>query len=210
MNELFFTNFDTAADAITKDIAELIEELSNEHGKVVFAVGGGRTPRLIFPRLARQNLPWCKVTVTLTDERRVPTGHSHSNENLVRAKLLKGNASEAKFESLSDEPMSNSRPDIVYLGFGEDGHVASLFPNGDECGAEHMGVVATGTKSAPYDRLSLTMPTLLSSRHIFIIVSGAGKNRVYECARDKIEGAGLPLAHILRQSFTPVSVYVHR
>ncbi|MEK9662032.1 MAG: 6-phosphogluconolactonase, partial [Alphaproteobacteria bacterium] len=50
--------------------------------------------------------------------------------------------------------------DVVYLGFGEDGHVASLFPSGPELAARHLGLVAAAAPVAPVARISLTMPTL--------------------------------------------------
>ncbi|MBM09263.1 MAG: 6-phosphogluconolactonase [Magnetovibrio sp.] len=190
-------------------MASLIKAFCNENGGVVFAVGGGRTPRKIFPRLAKQNLPWHNVTVTLTDERCVSSNSYFSNENLVRTMLLRDNAQSASFKTLSEESALKSRPDIVYLGFGEDGHIASLFPSGEELGAQHIGVVATRATTAPFDRLSLTLPTLLSSKHIFLIVSGVKKNEVYRDARDIPSMAELPLSRILCQSLTPVTVYVH-
>jgi 6-phosphogluconolactonase len=93
---------------------------------------------------------------------------------------------------------------------GEDGHIASLFP-GSPALAAGLGrdapaciAVPQGEHGAPpaQPRLSLTLPRLASSRLVIILAGGAEKRRVLERARDKADGAPLPVRALLQSAPT--------
>lgn len=208
-SERVFEDFATAAAAMVADMAEFIREHDRSAGPTVLAVGGGRTPEHVLPLLAASACPWQRVTVTLTDDRLVPADDPLSNAGLARRCLLRGAAARADFSGLADASDAGPpQPDIVYLGFGEDGHVASLFPGGPELEAGHSGVVAATAPVAPHRRLSLTLPTLTSARLIVMLVSGAAKHRIYRRARAEPAPGVLPLARVLHASGAAVQVYL--
>jgi len=86
--------------------------------------------------------------------------------------------------------------DIAFLGMGEDGHVASLFPPPET--APHTGVyVPVIASKPPPERITLTFPVLESAREAWVLVSGSGKE---EALCDSIAPDGkTPLAHLIRQ-----------
>jgi len=159
-------------------MAACLAEAVAKRGRATLAVSGGRTPEHIFPILAQNDLPWDRITLTLADERWVDAGHVDSNEGLVRRLLMRGPASRASFTGLKSahaSPLDGHAQieaslanllwplDGVFLGMGEDGHIASLFPGaGDWTDAPGRALaVAAGEGRQP--RMSLSPAARCSS-----------------------------------------------
>src|SRR5690606_21465245 len=83
------------AEALAGQVAEALRTAVDERGRALLVVSGGRSPVAFFECLARQELPWARVQVSLADERWVPPTHADSNEALVRRHLLQGPAAQA-------------------------------------------------------------------------------------------------------------------
>jgi 6-phosphogluconolactonase len=162
-------------------------------------------------------LDWAKVHVSLTDERWVRATHTDSNEHLVRHVLLRNQASDAQFHPLYSsksrpsagvgeaERSINSMPrpfDVVLLGMGTDGHIASLFPGLPEtrAGLDPRSAalcVAVDKQQNGYPRLSLTLAALLQSRLILVAIAGRPKRTV---ALQALAGTSdTPIAALLSQ-----------
>ncbi|MEK9662034.1 MAG: 6-phosphogluconolactonase, partial [Alphaproteobacteria bacterium] len=97
-----FPTFDAAVAALVADLARALNGRNGACGQAVLAVGGGRTPETVLPLLAQAACDWSRVTVSLTDDRRVPADDPASNEGLVRRLLLLGPAARAGFAALGD------------------------------------------------------------------------------------------------------------
>jgi 6-phosphogluconolactonase len=65
--------------------------------------------------------------------------------------------------------------DIVMLGIGPDGHIASLFPGFPQLDSTEIAVGVTGSPKPPPERVSLTFAALNRARSVWFLVSGAGK-----------------------------------
>ncbi len=220
---------DPAAQAanLAAAIGALLADGLSRRPAASLVVSGGSTPYPMYARLAQQKLDWSRVQITLADERWVAPDHADSNERRVRASLLRHDAAAARFIGLKTEakrPADGAaaawvaltgvpRPfDVVVLGMGEDGHVASLFPGSSELPAgldprARPACIAVQPALAPHARLSLNLAALLQSRHIVIQIIGALKWRVYEKARGAGRPEDMPVRAILRQSAVPVDVY---
>ena len=91
---------------LTALVAEYLSTAVQRDGGATLVVSGGRTPVALFQRLSDSDLPWSRVTVTLADERWVPTDSPASNENLLRTHLLVGRAAAARFIPLKSSAAS--------------------------------------------------------------------------------------------------------
>jgi len=183
---------------LAADVARALAGTIEARGSAVLAVSGGRTPAAMFARLAQAPLQWNRISVTLVDDRWLPADHADSNARLVRQHLLQGPAAAARWVGLVGEGghaatglassravlASLSQPfDVVLLGMGNDGHTASLFPCAAETAAaldpdcpDRLAVVHPA--SAPYERISLTLPVLAAARNLWLHLTGDEKWQV--------------------------------
>lgn len=229
-NMVNFTNFPSTEELNRRLAQRICSELQkgiDTTGKASLVVSGGKTPLGLFKLLSQQTLAWDKVTVTLADERWVDADNASSNEKLVRENLLQDKAISASFVSLKNSASTPfegaadieiaiktiAKPfDVIILGMGDDGHTASLFP-----GAENLlpaldmksGHLCMGMTplTAPLDRITLTLPALLNSRHIFLHLVGEAKRVVYQQAQGGDDVNEMPVRSVLHQNNTPVDVF---
>lgn len=220
-----FADAATLAAALCQHVVRRLKEDLARQDRAVLVVSGGKSPVPFFKALSQQPLAWDRVVITLADERWVPPGHPDSNEALVRTHLLKHQAAEARLLALwNGDPTPETGAAAlgaelanlphpfsqVILGMGEDGHVASLFPDAAEL-AEGLRTAAPALAvrptQAPHPRLSLSLGALLDSRDIALMLSGQAKRRVLERALGAGTVDALPVRAILRQTATPVSVF---
>ena len=227
INERPFESTAQMAGALSRDIAQNLRVALGLRDRASFVATGGLTPAPLYRALARERLSWPEITVTLTDERWLPTDSEFSNERMVRETLLTGGAANARFIPLKtadaevDDAIgavdlalrSAPRPfDVCLLGIGADGHIASLFPGGigfadamaatDDDSLVH-GVVARDAAGTPH-RLSLTLAALAASRLIVVMFAGAEKVAMYRAARAG-EGRS-PLRALIERTAAPIWV----
>jgi len=105
----------------------------------------------------------------------------------------------------------NDQPvlDLIFLGMGEDGHVASLFPN---AGSEVMAgtapfLVVENSPKPPPRRISLSYAALHAAKTVWVLASGTGKGRILQASL-AIDGQ-TPLARVIqsRPPFSPVKIF---
>jgi 6-phosphogluconolactonase len=169
-----------------------------ERGWFAVALSGGSTPRRTYELLAeppcRDRVPWSQVHVFWGDERCVPAGDPRSNARLAREALLDHvpvladqvhpidcaeapDQAAATYEALlrrffGDEP---PRFDLVFLGLGENGHTASLFPRTPVLEEQKRWVAAVQPAGQDLQRVTLTAPLLNQAAVVAFLVSGADK-----------------------------------
>lgn len=181
-------------------LSKQIQFFIKEHGTCVIGLSGGTTPKPVYQMLAKdKGIDWSKVTIFLVDDRYVTADHTDSNQHLVRATILThaqipadqiilphthmpleqciSNYNERLGELLKDHPA-----DIVILGMGDDGHIASLFPPVlDEAFDANLFAIHTTTdRFAVRDRISVTLPVLTKAKMAVFLLKGEGKRAVWE------------------------------
>lgn len=222
-----YDSVDELADAVAGDVAFIIDSAVEARNASLIAVPGGRTGPAIYARLAAQKLPWKRVTVIPTDDRLVPVDNELSNvREIARAFLptgarvvpiateiadykLAGNSADAR---LQDLPWP---PDLAWIGMGEDGHTASIFPGPDFQTAldapkarRAIGVMPEPLPpEAPVARVTLTRAALLSARTILITVTGAKKRELLEQAIADGQSSKLPIGRVLAEAEQPIDIH---
>ena len=134
------------------------------------------------PRHRNAALGLRQIAVFPTDERDVDEDHEASNVGKLRSILEPHGALVTPLAEGLDMPHFA----MVWLGMGEDGHVASLFPAGDPQVKDTQAVRVMTAKSlppeSPYNRFSLTIPALLSCDEMVFVARGETKRKVFEGA----------------------------
>lgn len=216
-DKIFDTREGLAAGCAER-VGEVLRQAAGARGEASMALSGGSTPRAVYDILSGMaQVPWEKVRLTLTDERQNAAADGKDNETMVRASLLRGAARFARFSPLDGRGALTGFPlpfDLVLLGMGTDGHIASIFPDGEGMeAARHAdaGDVLETTPAplppeAPYSRWTLSMRTITAAREIILLISGEEKRAVLEQARTK-EGKGLPVRKLLKKDDLPLSVF---
>jgi 6-phosphogluconolactonase len=179
------------------------------------ALSGGSTPRPVYERLARAEYPWTDVDVFFGDERCVPPDHPASNFRMANEALLEiiparvhpmvkraGPGMEAPEESCDAPayerelasvfgPDTVPRFDLVFLGLGDDGHTASLFPG--DLALEVRDRFVVPVSRPDYDRLTLTYPVLNAARLAVFLVAGESKRSALQ---QLLEDGDVPAARV--------------
>lgn len=187
------------AQQSAEHIAAKAGEAVEQHGKFTLCLSGGDTPVPTYSRLADlgDTIDWERVHVFWGDERCIPLERPDNHFTMASELLLSRvpippeNVHRAHGES-SDPPAAARayedeltrcfggelpRFDLVLLGMGSDGHVASLFPGSvgleerTRWTVDHYVI----KNSERVRRLTLTMPVLTAAREVMFIVSGDQK-----------------------------------
>jgi 6-phosphogluconolactonase len=222
-----YDSLDELADAVAGDVGFIIESAIDARGSSLIAVPGGSTGPAIFPKLAKQSLPWKKLTIVPTDDRLVPMDDERSNIRAIAKTFLPlgarvvpiaadiqdpklaGNSADAR---LQDLPWP---PDLVWLGMGEDGHTASIFPGPDLPAAldapkarRAVGVLPDPLpQDAPVPRVTLTRAAILSARTVMITLRGEAKRELLEAAIADGQSSKLPIGRVLAEAEQPIDIH---
>jgi 6-phosphogluconolactonase len=187
MSEIDITVVADAAEA-AELVAERLVEQARAGGSIVLT--GGSTPRRAYELAAGLEPDWSRVELWWGDERCVPPGDARSNYGLAKKALLDRLESEPgavhriQGELGRDEGVAEYRHelegvgtfDLVLLGLGPDGHVASLFPNFPTLDVTGRDVVGSEAGHEPYvDRISMTLPRLCKTTELLFLVAGEDK-----------------------------------
>ena len=224
--ESFFQDRRRLFAGLCHDFTDRLSETIRKRRKASVALAGGTTPGPLYETLSNVPIAWEKVSVTVTDERWVSPEDPASNEYLIRDLLLKRRAAAATFvpfktnhakasggAATAEKRIVPIMPfDICLLGMGPDGHIASLIPGAegyaaaaDPAGTKKIaGIHAVGAAGSP-ERMTLTLPGILSSRRIVLLFMGQDKLAVYNEAKAG-EGTS-PIRDLLMQRKVPVHAF---
>lgn len=183
------------------------------------AFSGGRIAENFFIALARH--PSAQKLSNLqyfwADERCVPPDHPDSNYGLMHRCLLKPlgipTARIHRIKGELDPPIASelaSRDlpflDYIFLGMGEDGHVASIFPGDPEIESDAIYRAVIASKPPP-QRITIGLRVILGARHVWVLVSGSGKET--PLGKSLTKDPSLPLGRVLAgREFTNVMTVI--
>jgi 6-phosphogluconolactonase len=196
---------DLAEAAAARLIVTLVEAQAARGIATLVVTGGGiasRVHRRVRDLPARDAVDWAHVDVWWGDDRFLPFGHPERNETQVRADLLDvvpvdparihpmypsdgpdGDDPEAAAARYAADLARAARPgtaplphfDLIMLGVGEEGHVASIFPESPAVYDTRMVVAVLGCPKPPPVRISMTLPTINTASEVWLVAAGPEK-----------------------------------
>jgi 6-phosphogluconolactonase len=167
-------------------VGERLARAAREGGSVVLT--GGKTPEQAYEEAAKRANDWSKVDLWWGDERCVPPDHDESNYGMAKRALLdrleseprsvnriKGELRKEEAAAQYERELDDTQLDLLLLGLGPDGHVASLFPNAPTLRQRKKVLPAEPGLEPFVDRVTLSLPSLRGAREILFLLAGESK-----------------------------------
>jgi len=202
------------------------QRAAGEKGLFTVVLSGGSTPRSLYFLLStdpsfRTEVPREKIHFFWRDERPVPPGYPDSNygmawetmlskvpvpsENIHRVRAENPDARQAAEEyektlrrffhlDVGEFP----RFDMVLLGLGNDGHIASLFPGSEALEEQRHLVVANWVETLQAHRITMTLPVFNQAAQIVFLVTGQGKAKILRRVLEEKQGKELLPSRLIR------------
>lgn len=199
----------TAEDVAREAAAALAESIATaqqSRGTAHIVLTGGGIGTAVLTHLARLAIDWSRVELWWGDERFLPEGDPDRNATQAAAALLdhvsipptavhampadEGQGADQAAQDYADE-LARSAPsgqvphfDVLLLGVGPEGHVASIFPESPAVMAAAPVVAVHDSPKPPPTRVTLTLPTIRSAAQVWLVASGAEKAAAIAAALD--------------------------
>ncbi len=200
-----FRNVEDLACSLAESFILYVHNLMKRKDTIFIAFSGGKTPILFFRRLSTlvsttsSKPDWNKIHIFWVDERCVPPVHPESNfamanQNMLRNLEIPGknihrirgeNDPISEASRYSDEirkyvPLRNNYPhfDWIFLGLGEDGHTASIFPENLDLIHSKKDCEVTSHPESGQKRITLTGNVLINTESITFLISGHKKKTI--------------------------------
>lgn len=192
-----------------------------KRGVFFVALAGGSTPKGLYEKLTTspylEQIDWARVHLFFGDERCVPATHDDSNfkmariamidhvpipaENVHRMPTETGDAAEVavRYAETMQQVMEGASFDLVLLGLGPDGHIASLFP--ETPALDVTDTLTTSLYVEKFDswRVTITYPVINAAKQVIVFISGEAKaDIVRDITSDAVQG--LPVQRLAPQN----------
>jgi len=157
---------------------------------------GGRSAKALYEQWNNFGEPltgMSGVHFFIGDERCVSTNHPDSNYGMVMRTLLpNGKPKFVEFDRMEAESINVEDSadryaallpdsiDVLLLSMGDDGHIASLFPNSPALFETKRKVLPVISPFKPYKRLTITPPVIQAAKHVYVLAIGDKKRLKYE------------------------------
>lgn len=197
-----FKDLETLSRAAAAKFTAATSYEKPDGGIFTAALSGGSTPERFYELLATpefsSKVSWPRVHLFQVDERCVPPDDAESNYRMIRQAML----DRIPLPSANFHRMAAEQPDredaarryeaemrktldapapawpslgLVYLGIGDDGHTASLFPGTTALEERERAVCSNYVEKLKMFRLTLTFPVLNAAAEVIFLVAGSGK-----------------------------------
>ncbi|MEV0731532.1 6-phosphogluconolactonase [Polymorphospora sp. NPDC050346] len=196
---------DELVRVVAARLVETLAGAQAARGAASVVLTGGRVAADVYRTVRdlsdRDRVDWSRVDVWWGDERFLPAGHPDRNETQARAALLDalpldparvhpmpaddgpdGPDPQAAAQRYGQALAAAAGPDgdlprfdVLLLGVGEDGHVASVFPGHPVTGATEPVAAVRDSPKPPPVRITLTLPAINTAGEVWLVASGADK-----------------------------------
>jgi 6-phosphogluconolactonase len=200
-------------------VARLLADQAVRGGSIVLT--GGSTPGKAYELAAEYQPDWGLVRLWWGDERCVPPDDERSNYRLAAETLLahletpptethriRGELPPVEAAAGLAAELDGVELDLLLLGLGPDGHIASLFPGSPQLHVTDRRATNGPAGLEPWvERVTMTMPTIQAARRIVFLVAGEGKAEAAAAAFAGPVTEDVP-ASLTRLSPNPVAVFL--
>lgn len=173
-------------------LSNLIINEINKSKKNSFTIGlsGGSTPKITYSLLKNDIQDLSKIIFWTVDERWVPRDDEYSNQKMLNSFFADSTAKilEVEYSGLSAERDANNYAsklennitnfDTVILGVGEDGHIASLFPDTVAVNDTENFYVSNEVNILSKWRVTATFKLLKEVDNVYLLVTGNNKKEI--------------------------------
>ena len=211
-NVVQFNNADVGAQGIARLVQQAADDAIKQKGSFTLVLSGGSLLKGLTPLASIKGMEWSKWHIFYVDERNVAHSHPDSthkgaqeaflskvdipSENIHAIKeglSVKDAATEyaGQILHLSENVIPKTSTsanlpvfDLILLGIGPDGHVASLFPNRDHTTGASEGIVlpVDNSPKPPPERISFSMSVINAAKQVVIVAFGGGKAEIVQRA----------------------------
>ena len=180
-------NHESASIYVVNKIKDLIE---NSNGPFSLGLSGGETPRFAYSIMSETFNNLSQTIIWTVDDRWVEAKDDLSNQNLINSYFEPTQAEVLKFDFSGDSPQLDAEIyekkikdkiknyNVAILGLGQDGHIASLFPNSEATMENESLYVANEVNIKTKWRVTATFKLLGKIDKIFILATGKNKNDI--------------------------------
>ena len=175
----------------SKLLLKLISNHINKFEDFSIGLSGGSTPELFYELFAKKYHSYSNITFWTIDERHVDTTEKISNQKMINSIFNNTKINMIKYEYNEDPRLSAEnyttkvlekidKFDIAVLGVGDDGHIASLFPNTSALESDKKGFVENEVNILTKWRITSTYQLLADVESLYLFVTGENKKEVIQ------------------------------
>ena len=199
---LIYNNSDILFDSVAKLISEMIISTVKEKEQFNIALSGGSTPEQLYKSLLKEpfinSIPWHMINFFFSDERYLPENDEDTNYMLAEKHLFSQlsehmlsvftinnyvetiDKAAKEYEIILKQVVKNACFDLILLGVGNDGHVASLFPDNEvlEEKEKLVSKVFYNDANITPHRITMTYSLINKAKNVLMLVSGDNKKDI--------------------------------
>jgi 6-phosphogluconolactonase len=189
-NWLIFDDEMSLSKALAQEVLNIAKKSIFEKDCFSIVLTGGQSVLNLYKILSKSDSNWEKWHIYIGDERFLPVGHKDRNDQTINEIWLDNSTIPKKnihfikaelglLEARAEYENTLKRIDkfdVVLLSMGEDGHIASLFPN-HSYPKEQLVVIEQNSPKPPKERISMSYQQLNKAHYVFKLIIGESKQK---------------------------------
>ena len=172
-------------------LLDLISSEINDSENYSLGLSGGNTPKFFYELFAEKYKNYSNIYLWTVDERHVDINDEKSNQRMINSIFSNSNLNIIEY-SYEEDPGHSAKNyttkvfskfdkfNAAILGVGEDGHIASLFPDTTALNADEKGFVHNEVNILTRWRVTSTFELLKNVEHVYLLVTGDNKKEIIE------------------------------
>lgn len=172
-------------------LLDLISSEINNSENYSLGLSGGSTPKFFYELFAEKYKDYSNIYLWTVDERHVNIDDEKSNQRMINSIFSNSNLNIIEY-SYEEDPGHSAKSytnnvfkkvdkfNAAILGVGEDGHIASLFPDTTALNAKEKGFVQNEVNILTKWRVTCTFELLKDIEQVYLLVTGENKREIIE------------------------------